>query len=216
MSDHRARAHADGSLPVPPRVCAPTRLHLAMPHAHGPWTVLSTRHPHRDAFIDVVVDEVVQPDGARGQYATVRMTTGVTVLPVDAEGRVHLVRQFRYALGAESLEAPAGGVEDGEAPLAAARRELHEETGIEAETWQPLGTVHIDTSIVHCPDHLFVARGLTFTEPDRDDTEDMNMVRMPLAEAVEAVVRGDIVQASTCVLILRAARLQDVGEDEAG
>lgn len=177
-----------------------------MPHAHGPWTVLSTRHPHRDDFIDVAVDEVVQPDGSRGEYATVRMTPGVTVLPVDAEGRVHLVRQFRYALGAESLEAPAGGIADGEAPLEAARRELREEAGIEAGRWEALGTVHIDTSIVHCPDHLFVARGLTFTEPDRDETETMRTVRMPLAEAVEKVERGEIVQVSSCVLILRAAR----------
>lgn len=187
-----------------------------MPHAHGPWTVLSTRHPHRDDFIDVAVDEVVRPDGTRGQFATVRMTPGVTVLPVDDEGRVYLVRQFRYALGAESLEAPAGGVEDGEEPLAAAQRELREEAGIEAETWEPLGTVHIDTSIVHCPDHLFVARGLAFTRPDRDETEAIRLVRMPLGEAVEAVVGGEIVQASSCVPILRAARLQDVRPDEVG
>lgn len=179
-----------------------------MAHAHGPWTVLSTRHPHRDDFIDVAVDDVLQPDGVPGQYATVRMTPGVTILPVDDDGRVHLVRQFRYALGADSLEAPAGGIEDGEEPLEAARRELHEEAGIEADAWESLGTVHIDTSIVHCPDHLFIARGLSFTDPDRDDTEAMRTVRMPLAEAVEAVVRGDIVQASTCVVLLRADRLQ--------
>ena len=185
-----------------------------MAHAHGPWTVLSTRHPHRDAFIDVAVDEVLQPDGEPGQYATVRMVPGVTVLPIDEDGRVHLVRQFRYALGADSLEAPAGGIEDGEEPLAAARRELHEEAGIEAETWEALGTVHIDTSIVHCPDHLFVARGLAFTEPDPDDTEAVRTVRMPLADAVDAVVRGDIVQASTCVLILRVA--MQPAEDPAG
>jgi 8-oxo-dGTP pyrophosphatase MutT (NUDIX family) len=186
-----------------------------MAHAHGPWTVLSTRHPHRDDFIEVAVDRVVQPDGEPGQYATVRMKPGVTVLPVDADGRVHLVRQFRYALGAESLEAPAGGVDEGEDPLDAARRELKEEMGIEADAWEPLGTVHIDTSIVHCPDHLFVARGLTVGKPDREGTEEMKTVRVPLAEAVEKVVRGEIVQASSCVLILRAARAEEATRSSA-
>jgi ADP-ribose pyrophosphatase len=137
------------------------------------------------------------------------MKPGVTVLPVDANGRVHLVRQFRYALGAESLEAPAGGVDEGESPLDAAKRELKEEMGIEADAWEPVGTVHIDTSIVHCPDHLFVARGLTVGKPDREGTEEMKTVRVSLAEAVEMVVRGEIVQASSCVLILRAARAEE-------
>lgn len=177
-----------------------------MAHARGPWTVLSTRHPHQDEFIDVAVDEVVQPDGERGQYATVRMKPGVTILPVDDDGCAVLVRQFRYALGAESLEAPAGGMDDGEAPLGAAKRELKEEMGIEAADWTPLATVQIDTSIVHCPDHLFVARGLTFGAPDREGTEQMRTVRVPLAEAADMVARGEIVQASSCVLILLATR----------
>ena len=177
-----------------------------MPHPHGPWTVLSTRHPHRDAFIEVAVDRVVQPDGEPGQYATVRMKPGVTILPIDDDGRVHLVRQFRYALGAESLEAPAGGIDEGEEPLDAAKRELKEEMGIEADAWEPLGTVQIDTSIVHCPDHLFVARGLTLGKPAREGTEDMKTQKATLAEAAEMVARGEIVQASSCVLILLAAR----------
>lgn len=177
-----------------------------MPRPHGPWTVLSTERLYTDEFIDVAVDAVVQPDGERGQYATVRMKPGVTVLPVDDDGRVRLVRQFRYALGAESLEAPAGGVDEGEDPLDAAKRELKEEMGITASDWTALGTVHLDTAIVHCPDHLFVARGLAFGEPDREGTESMETVTVTLAEAVASVVRGEIVQASSCVLILRAAR----------
>ena len=177
-----------------------------MPHSHGPWRVLSTRHPYRDDFIKVSVDRVVQPDGESGQYATVCMKPGVTVLPVDADGCVHLVRQFRYALGAESLEAPAGGIDEGEDPLAAAKRELKEEMGIEASDWTALGTVHIDTAIVHCPNRLFVARGLTFGETDREGTEDMKTQKATLAEAAAMVARGEIVQASSCVLILLAAR----------
>ncbi|HEX8387263.1 MAG TPA: NUDIX hydrolase [Rubricoccaceae bacterium] len=185
-----------------------------MSRKNGPWTVLSTERPYHDEFIDVAVDAVIQPDGERGQYATVRMKPGVTVLPVLDDGRVALVRQFRYALGAESLEAPAGGIDEGESPLDAAKRELKEEMGIQAAEWEALGTVHIDTSIVHCPDHLFVARGLTFGEPDREGTEDMKGQRVPLDEAVEMVVRGEIVQASSCVLILRAARDARAGEGD--
>ncbi|HEX8298378.1 MAG TPA: NUDIX hydrolase [Rubricoccaceae bacterium] len=179
-----------------------------MSRPNGPWTVLSTEHPYGDDFIDVSVDEVVQPDGEPGQYATVRMKPGVTILPIDADGRVRLVRQFRYALGAESLEAPAGGVDEGENAGEAAKRELREELGITADQWEPVGTFHIDTSIVHCPDHLFIARELTFGAPDREGTEEMKTVTLTLADAVERVVRGEIVQASSCVLILLAARRQ--------
>ena len=117
-----------------------------------------------------------------------------------------LVRQFRYALGAESLEAPAGGIADGEGPLDAARRELKEELGIEADDWTLLTTIAVETSIVRCPDHLFVARGLTYGPPDREGTEQMETVRVPLAEAAGRVARGEIVQASTCVLVLLATR----------
>jgi 8-oxo-dGTP pyrophosphatase MutT (NUDIX family) len=171
---------------------------------HGPWTIKETTEKYRNEFIEVNEDQVVRPDGEPGTYATVKLTPGVSVLPLDAEGYVYLTRQFRYALGAESLEASSGGIEQGEAPDNAARREAREELGIEAEHWQSLGLVHIDTSIIRGPCHLFLAQGLSFTRTEREGTETIKTVKLPLAEALRRVLSSEILHAPSCVLILRA------------
>lgn len=185
-----------------------------MPREHGPWTIQESTRKYRNQFIEVIEDEVLQPDGEPGHYATVRMKPGVSILPVDADGTVTLIRQFRYALGNESLEAVSGAVEEDEPALESARREAREEAGIEAREWIDLGGVDLDTSIVHCPVRLFLARELSFTDPDREGTEEMRTVRVPLAEAVRRVMEGEITHGPSCVLILKAAR--HLREEESG
>lgn len=185
-----------------------------MTRKHGPWTIQESTCRYENEFIEVVEDQVLQPDGEPGNYATVRMKPGVSILPVDADGTVSLIQQFRYALSRESLEAVSGAVEEEEPPLESARRELREEAGIEAEEWTDLGTMDLDTSIVHCPTQLFLAQGLSFTETDREGTEEMRSVRLPLAEAVRRVMEGEITHGPSCVMILKAAR--HLREGEAG
>ncbi|HEV2131944.1 MAG TPA: NUDIX hydrolase [Longimicrobiaceae bacterium] len=185
-----------------------------MARKHGPWTIQETTRKYGNEFIEVIEDEVLQPDGEPGRYATVRMKPGVSILPVDADGIVTLIRQFRYALGGESLEAVSGAVDGDQPPLEAARREAREEAGIEAEEWTDLGRMDIDTSIVHCPVQLFLAQGLTFTETDREGTEEMESVHLPLVEAVRRVMEGEIPHGPSCVLILKAERyLREQGQD---
>jgi ADP-ribose pyrophosphatase len=175
-----------------------------MSQSRGPWTVHSSESKYHDEFVELIVDHVDQPDGQRGEHVVVRMPRGVAVLPIDDEGRVYLVRQFRYALGGESLEVAGGGVEDGEEPLAAARRELREELGLEAGEWIEQGEIRLATEMLQAPVHLYVAKGLRFTEPDRDGTEAMARERLMAKEALKAVLSGEIVQAASCVLILKA------------
>jgi ADP-ribose pyrophosphatase len=131
------------------------------------------------------------------------MKEGVSVLPIDDQGNVYLTKQFRYVLGEESLEAPSGAIE-GEEPIEAAKREIKEELGIEAEEWLPLGTAETDTSIVRCPAHFFVARKLTFGEPNREGVEVMKTVKLSFDEAVEKALSGEIRHGASCILILRA------------
>jgi ADP-ribose pyrophosphatase len=82
-----------------------------MPRQHGPWMVKATTLTYHNAFIEVREDRVTQPDGQPGVCATVTMRPGVAVLPVDDDGRVYLVHQFRYALGRESLQVVSGALE---------------------------------------------------------------------------------------------------------
>jgi ADP-ribose diphosphatase len=172
---------------------------------HGPWKVRSTREVYHDPWITLTVDDVVRPDGSTGTFSVVRVKHGVAVLALHDDGNAHLTAEFRYALGRESLEVVSGGSDPGEAPLDAARRELKEELGIEASEWTDLGTVDPITSMVHAPVRLFLARGLSFGPPHREGTEKIRAVKMPLAEAVQAVLDGRITHAPSCLLILRAS-----------
>lgn len=178
---------------------------------HGPWTIRDSVEKYRNQFIELIEDQVIEPGGEPGTYALVRMKPGVSVLALDEGGRVYLTRQFRYALGRESVEAVSGGRDERETAHEAARRELREELGIEAAEWTELGVVDLDTSIVNCPAHLFLARRLKFSETDEDATEEIEPVRLTLAEAVRWVMESRITHGPTCALILKAARLLSEG-----
>jgi len=172
---------------------------------HGPWTIEETTEKHRDSFMTVFEDRVIRPDGRPGVYSTVQVKPGVAVLPVDRDGAVYLVRQFRYAIGSESLEAVCGGVEAGEAYQDSAKKELREEVGIEASSWTDLGLVDLDTSMVRCKMGLFLAEGLSFTETQREGTETIQTVKLPFHDAVQKVMEGEITHAASCILILKAS-----------
>ncbi len=144
-----------------------------MPRQHGPWTIRESHQVYRNPFIEVVEDRVVRPDGRPGLHGTVAMKPGVAVLPVDEDGVAYLTREFRYAIGRESIEVAGGGIDAGESPLAAARREAREALGVQASEWRELGRIDPFTAVVHSPSHLFLARGLSFTPTERDGTEVM-------------------------------------------
>ena len=175
-----------------------------MGRQHGPWTIQGTTRTYHNPFLEVHEDQVTQPDGQPGLYATITMSPGVAVLAIDDAGYAHLTRQFRYALGSESVEVVSGATDAGETPLQAARRELAEELGITAGVWTPLGQVDPDTAKLRSPVWLFLAERLTFTEADQEETETILSVRLPFAEAVQQVLWSGITHAPSCVLILKA------------
>jgi 8-oxo-dGTP pyrophosphatase MutT (NUDIX family) len=175
-----------------------------MGRQHGPWKIQGTTRTYHNPFLEVHEDQVTQPDGQPGLYATITMSPGVAVLAVDDAGYTHLTRQFRYALGYESLEVVSGATEADETPLEAARRELAEELGITAGAWTYLGRVDPDTAKLRSPVWLFLAESLTFTEADQEGTETILSVKLPLAEVVQQVLLSGITHAPSCVLILKA------------
>jgi ADP-ribose pyrophosphatase len=169
----------------------------------GDWTQLDTKKIFENDFFTVREDDVIEPDGKNGKYATIDVKSGVAVLPLDDEDNVYLTRQFRYAIERPSVEAIAGSLDD-EEPLDGAKREAKEELGIEAREWTPLGKIEVLTSICRSTTYLFLAGGLTFTKPERESTEDIKQLRTTLDEAFEKVISGEIVHADTCVLVVRA------------
>jgi 8-oxo-dGTP pyrophosphatase MutT (NUDIX family) len=175
-----------------------------MAQKHGPWTIQETTQKYQNSFINVHEDQVLQPDGQPGMYATVKMKSCVAILPIDSDRVVYLTRQFRYALGKESIEVVCGAIEEDEPPFEAAQREVQEELGIKAEEWIDLGVFDLDTSIVHCPVYLFLTKHLSFTQTNQEGTETIERLRMPLDEAVQMVMDSKITHAPSCVLILKA------------
>ena len=172
---------------------------------HGPWTILESKSVYADPWMTVIRDEVIRPDGQPGSFAVAHIKPGVCVLAVDDVGNAYLTEEFHYAVGRVTLEAVSGGVDIGETAESAARRELREELGIDAESWTELGTVDPFTSTLHSPTRLFLARGLSFGPPSPEGCESIALVKMPFAEAVRAVMESVITHAPSCVVILKAA-----------
>jgi 8-oxo-dGTP pyrophosphatase MutT (NUDIX family) len=171
---------------------------------NGPWTVEVTTRKYQNAWIEVDEDRVITPSGRAGTFTTVRMKPGISVLAMDGEGVVYLTAEFRYAIGRESLEVVSGAIDGDESPLTAAKRELREELGIEAAEWLELGVTDPFTSVIHSPARLFLARNLSFTEPQCEPTELIRPLRMKLDEAVRMVFDSGITHGPSCVLILKA------------
>ncbi len=182
---------------------------------------------HEEAIREEVLSEETRFDGVliRVEHWRVRLPNGKTalrevvrhpgaaaVVPVDAQGIVTLVRQHRPAIGAMTLEIPAGKLDHlGEDPFACAQRELREETGFSAEHWRHLTTV--ETTPGYCDERiaLYLATGLTSGAMQLDADEFLRVERMPLAEAVARVMRGELADAKTALGLLMADRVLSGG-----
>ncbi len=173
----------------------------------GPWTIKDSRSIYKNEWIEIVEDRVVRPDGKDGIFTVVHQKPGITVIPVDEENNVYLVKEYHYAVERETIEAVSGGIEEGEDAIGTASRELEEEAGIIAKELTPLGMVHPFTSAVLSPSSLFMAKGLTFTKQTLEGTENIKVLKMPLSQAIDLIEKGEIVHASTIILLYKIQSL---------
>ena len=184
-----------------------TPMYDEYPRRIGPYSVLASLSLYENPWMRVREDKVIRPGGSEGLFGVVEMVGGSSVLAVEDNGDVYLVREYKYAVGRDSLEVVSGAIDAGETPLAAAKRELREEAGLIAAEWQEIGTVDPFTTAIRCTNHLFLAKGLSQTPADPDDGEEITLVRVAFETALQMVLAGEITHASSCILILRAARL---------
>jgi 8-oxo-dGTP pyrophosphatase MutT (NUDIX family) len=176
------------------------------PVASGPWTRQGRRIAYENAWLTVWHDEVTRPDGSPGVYGVVHMTNlAAGALVLDEADRVLLVGQHRYALDAYSWEIPEGGVPAGETALDGARRELREETGVEATDWRELARIHLSNSVSDELAVVFLATGLTHGTAEPDPTEDLEIRWLPFDEVLAMTHNGAITDAMTVVAVDRLA-----------
>jgi len=178
----------------------------------NPWTTLGSREVYKNPWIRVREDRVIRPDGAEGIYGVVetRIATGVVALTPDHH--IYLVGQYRYTMEQYSWELPEGGTDDGEDALAAAQRELREETGLVARLWEPLGG-EIHLSNCHSSERawLFLARDLEIGQAAPDGTEVLALRCLPLRDALAMVEDGEIWDAMSILGIYRACHRLGIG-----
>jgi ADP-ribose pyrophosphatase len=169
----------------------------------GPWTLVSSKDVYSNPWIKVKEDNVIGPDGKDGIFGVVTMKSGVSVLPIDNQNNVFLTREYHYAVERETIEAVSGGIDGSENKLEAAKRELKEETGIEAKEWMEMGVVDPFTTVINSPNYLFLAKNLTFSEANPEGTERIKVIKIPFKQAVDWVMQSLITHSATTTLILK-------------
>lgn len=167
-------------------------------------TKIDSTEIYNGKILNVTRDTVRLENGETAYREVIHHSGGVCVLPLDDNGDVLFVKQFRYPFADVLLEIPAGKREIGEDPLECGIRELSEEVGATADEIIPLGklypTVAYDTEVIY----MYLARGLHFGEQHLDEDEFVDVVRIPFDEAYEMVMRDEIPDSKTQLAILKA------------
>lgn len=167
---------------------------------------LGTERIYEGKILNLRKDQVTTRDGGTSYREIVEHNGGAVAAAITAEGRIVLVRQFRKALDATVLEAPAGKIEKGEDPLATIHRELAEETGYTAGRMDFLAAIYPSVGYTNEVLYLYLARDLVPGTPSYDEHEAMDILEVDFDEAHDMVVEGQIRDAKTMLAILLAKK----------
>jgi len=174
----------------------------------GPWTRRQRRIGYRNPWLTVWHDEVTRPDGEAGIYGVVHFhNSAVGVVAIDDQDRVALVGQHRYAFDVYHWEIPEGGSPLEEDSLAGARRELLEETGLQARSWREIGRWELSNSVTDEAAVAYLATDLVHGQAEPDPEEQLEFRWVPFDEVMAMIARGEITDALT-VLPLQALALE--------
>ena len=173
------------------------------------WKTLSSRLIYENPWTKVREDIAAMPNGKTTIYGVIECADCVGVLPFLDDEHVVMVRQYRYVFGENHRwEMPTGAVKPGESLEEAARREMREEVGYDAQELQLVSTYYTSKSIMHEIGHLFIGRGLTQVQAVPDETEFLEVAVLPFDQVLQMVVESEIRDSMTVIAVLHAARLR--------
>jgi ADP-ribose pyrophosphatase len=180
-----------------------------MNEERNPWQILDSEVKYENNWIQVVHQKVINPSGGEGIYGTVNFKNiAVGVVPIDQDGNIWLVGQYRFPLNEYSWEIPEGGCPKGEEVLDTAKRELKEETGLIAQEWKLISKLHTSNSVCNEVAYIYLAESITQSESQPEETEQLQVKKVSLNEALMMVMDDRITDSMSVAGILKVARLK--------
>ncbi len=171
----------------------------------NPWQTLSSEEKYNNNWISLTEHQVINPSGGQGIYGVVHFKNiAIGILPIDEENNTWLVGQFRYATNSYSWEIPEGGGALEEDPLENAKRELFEETGFSARNYREILQMHLSNSVSDELAIAYLATDLTAGISKPEETEQLQVRKLPFKEAYQMVLNGEITDSLSIATILKA------------
>jgi 8-oxo-dGTP pyrophosphatase MutT (NUDIX family) len=170
----------------------------------NPWKTLNSEEKYNNNWITVTEHQVINPSGGKGIYGEVHFKNlAIGVLPLDDEHNTWLVGQYRYPLKAYSWEIPEGGGPLVTDPKLSANRELAEETGLVASKLTEIQRIHLSNSVSDELAIIYLAQDLQLGEAAPEETEDLQLIKVPFTKAFEMVMNGEITDSMSVAAILK-------------
>jgi ADP-ribose pyrophosphatase len=170
----------------------------------NPWVTKTSEVVYQNSWIEVQHNEVLNPAGTEGIYGVVNFKNlAIGIIPLDEDKNTWIVGQYRYPLKKYSWEIPEGGGKLGIDPLLSAQRELLEECGIIAKDWQKILEMDLSNSATDEHAILYVARGLSFTQAEPEETEELCLKKISFDTLFAMVMNGEIEDAMTVAAVMK-------------
>ena len=171
----------------------------------NPWKTLQITEKYNNPWIRITHQEVLNPAGNPGIYGVVHFKNiAIGIVPLDEDNNTWLVGQYRYPLKAYSWEIPEGGCPVGSDPLESAQRELQEETGIIAQNWTKIADLHLSNCVTDEEGIAYIAQGLSFGKATPEETEELQVKKVPFDTAYQMVLDGRITDSLSMIALMRA------------
>ncbi len=172
----------------------------------NPWKQQCNERVFENPWFCLDVDDVINPGGSLSHYGKILFKNiAIGIIPLDEQQNTWLVGQYRYVPDCYSWEIPMGGGPLHIDPLESARRELREETGLIADNWEELMQLHTSNSVTDERGIVYIATDLHEGETAFEATEDLQLIKLPLDDAVQLVIDGEITDAVSVAGLLRLA-----------